>query len=59
VRGDIHATGKVELGSTSRVIGDIETPELAIQPGAVFEGRCAFPPSTRADQPDLSVAATN
>jgi bactofilin len=59
VRGDIHATRKVELGSTSRVIGDIETPELAIQPGAVFEGRCAFPPRATDEQPDLSVAVTN
>ena len=66
VRGDIHATGKVELGSTSRVIGDIETPELAIQPGAVFEGRCAFPPSAQGNQPtaanaqpDQSLTASN
>ena len=43
VRGDIRATTKVELGSTGRLIGDVETLELAIQPGAVFEGRCAFP----------------
>ena len=42
VRGEIRATARVELGSSARVIGDIETPELFIQPGAVFEGRCTF-----------------
>jgi cytoskeletal protein CcmA (bactofilin family) len=42
VRGDIHGTERVELGSFARVIGDIETAELLIQPGATFQGRCAF-----------------
>jgi cytoskeletal protein CcmA (bactofilin family) len=43
VRGDIRAARKVELGSAASVIGDIETIELSIQPGALFEGRCTFP----------------
>lgn len=42
VRGDIHAKEKVELGGSARVIGDIETVALSIEPGAVFEGRCIF-----------------
>lgn len=42
VRGDIKATELVELGSSAKVIGNIETPSLRIQPGAVFEGRCHF-----------------
>ena len=51
VRGDIRAE-QVELGSNARVIGNIETPSLAIQPGAVFEGRCHFVPAlTKAYQP--------
>ena len=44
VRGDIKAATRVELGNTARVIGDIETLVLLIQPGAVFEGRCTFLP---------------
>lgn len=47
VRGDIRAANKVELGSAGRVIGDIETLELMIQPGAMFEGRCALLPTPR------------
>ncbi|HWL74850.1 MAG TPA: polymer-forming cytoskeletal protein, partial [Burkholderiaceae bacterium] len=42
VRGDIHAKRKVELGGSARVVGDIETVALSIEPGAVFEGRCIF-----------------
>lgn len=45
VRGDIKAATRVELGSTARVIGDIEALALEIQTGAVFEGRCSFPPA--------------
>src|SRR5882672_10574709 len=40
VRGDIRATERVELGSKARVTGNIETPALTIQPGAMFEGQC-------------------
>src|SRR5713226_10329808 len=51
VRGDIRATERVELGSKARVIGNIETPALAIQPGAMFEGQChALPPQHKADE---------
>jgi len=42
VRGDIHGTERVELGSSARVIGDIETAQLLIQPGATFQGHCTF-----------------
>lgn len=42
VRGDIKAATRVVLASTARVIGDIETPALSIEPGAVFEGHCSF-----------------
>ena len=45
VRGDISATERVELGSKARVTGNIETPALTIQPGAMFEGQChSLPP---------------
>jgi cytoskeletal protein CcmA (bactofilin family) len=45
LRGDINASERVELQSHARVIGNIESPALTIQPGAVFEGRCDFPAS--------------
>lgn len=45
LHGDIHATERVELQSHAKVFGNIESPALAIQPGAVFEGQCHFLPS--------------
>jgi cytoskeletal protein CcmA (bactofilin family) len=50
VRGDIRASERVELSSEARVMGNIETPALAIQPGAMFEGQCHFlPPPEETD----------
>ena len=43
--GSIHATESVVLGSHATVFGDIESPALAIRPGAVFEGQCRFLPA--------------
>jgi len=40
VNGDIIATEKIQLGRTARVIGNIATPKLTIDDGAVFEGGC-------------------
>jgi len=42
LHGDIHATERVELQSHARVIGNIESPAIAIRPGAIFEGQCHF-----------------
>lgn len=53
VRGNIQGTERVELGSQARVFGKIESPAIAIAPGAVFEGECHFLPSAfRADSED-------
>ena len=40
VNGDITATDKIHLGRTARVIGNISTPQVVIEEGAVFEGGC-------------------
>ena len=42
VRGNIHATERVEIANHASVIGNIEAGIISIQPGAVFEGRCIF-----------------
>jgi cytoskeletal protein CcmA (bactofilin family) len=42
VNGDIVATEKLELGRTARVVGNIQTPRLVIEDGAVFEGGCTM-----------------
>jgi len=40
VNGDIVATERIELGRSARVSGNIQTPALVIEEGAVFEGNC-------------------
>ncbi len=42
VNGDIIATEKIELGRTARVTGNIQTPRLVIEDGAVLEGGCSM-----------------
>lgn len=42
VNGDVIATEKIHLGRTARVMGNIATPRLVIEEGAVFEGGCSM-----------------
>jgi cytoskeletal protein CcmA (bactofilin family) len=39
-RGSIHATDRVEIHNEGRVFGDLFTPCLIIEAGALFEGKC-------------------
>ena len=40
VNGDIIASKRIEMGRVAKVSGNIQTPALVIENGAVFEGRC-------------------
>jgi cytoskeletal protein CcmA (bactofilin family) len=40
VNGDITATERLEMGRAAHVKGNIQTPSLMIEQGAVFEGSC-------------------
>ena len=40
VNGDINASEKIQLGRTAKVIGNVQTPRLIIEDGAVLEGGC-------------------
>ena len=42
VNGDIIASEKIELGRTARVVGNVQTPRLLIEDGAIFEGNCSM-----------------
>ena len=42
VNGDISATERIQLGRTARVVGNIATPKLIIEDGALFEGGCTM-----------------
>jgi cytoskeletal protein CcmA (bactofilin family) len=40
VQGDITATKRIEMGRVAKVTGNIQTPALVIENGAIFEGSC-------------------
>ncbi len=40
VFGNVRASKKVDLRSSAKVIGDIVTPTLAVEEGALFHGHC-------------------
>lgn len=40
INGDIIASQRLELGRSAKVNGNIQTPSLIIEQGAVFEGSC-------------------
>jgi cytoskeletal protein CcmA (bactofilin family) len=42
INGDMVASEKLELTRTARVVGNIQTPRLVIEEGAVFEGGCTM-----------------
>lgn len=50
VNGNIIASQRLELGRAAKVKGDIETPSLVIEQGAVFEGNCRMVQSREAQE---------
>jgi len=51
--GNIEARNRVLLLPTSRILGDIKTPELIIQNGTILEGRCTISHESEHDAEDL------
>ena len=42
VNGDIVATETLHLGRTAKVVGNVQTPRIIIEEGAVLEGSCSM-----------------
>ena len=42
VNGDIVASEKLHLGRTARVLGNIQSPRLIVEEGAILEGSCTM-----------------
>lgn len=43
VKGNVHATERLEIKENGVVLGDIHTPQLTVDPGGYFEGQCQMP----------------
>ncbi|AYV57026.1 MULTISPECIES: bactofilin family protein [Leptospira] len=53
VIGNITARNRVMLLPTSKILGDIRTPELIIQNGVILEGRCMISNDLKHSAKDL------
>jgi cytoskeletal protein CcmA (bactofilin family) len=53
VVGNITARNRVMLLPTSKILGDIKTPELIIQNGVILEGRCMISNDLKHSAKDL------
>lgn len=42
INGDVIATERVELGRMAHIMGNIYSPRLAMEDGALFEGSCSM-----------------
>ncbi|MFB0520130.1 MAG: polymer-forming cytoskeletal protein [Desulfatiglandales bacterium] len=40
VHGDISAENRIEMGVPGKLFGNIQTPRLVTEEGAIFEGNC-------------------
>lgn len=56
VNGDILATEKLHLGRTARVMGNISSPRLIIEEGAVYEGTCSMLKARETQEEDVAAA---
>jgi cytoskeletal protein CcmA (bactofilin family) len=56
IKGTIVATGKVEIHKTGKVYGDIFTPVLNIEEGAIFEGKCQMSKEARERREQMNSA---
>jgi cytoskeletal protein CcmA (bactofilin family) len=54
--GNIRASNRVLLLPSSRILGDIHTPELIIQNGTILEGRCTISHDSGQDAEELIAA---
>jgi cytoskeletal protein CcmA (bactofilin family) len=53
VVGNINAKEKVELHQPGKVVGNITTPALMIDDGAIFEGNCKMKEKKKEERQDL------
>lgn len=54
VKGNIISSKRLELIATARVIGNVETPLLVIQEGAMLKGDCQMPVEEEKSEPKES-----
>jgi cytoskeletal protein CcmA (bactofilin family) len=46
IKGSVRAKDRIELHPPARVFGDINAPDVLIEAGVIFEGKCTIKPKT-------------
>ncbi len=59
VNGDIVASEKLHLGRTARVMGNIQSPRLVVEEGAVLEGSCSMIKALESQEEKAAAAAVS
>jgi len=57
VNGDIIASEKLQLGRTARVMGNIHSPRLIVEEGAILEGSCNMLKARETQEEEVAAAA--
>jgi len=57
VRGDVIASGSIEIHAPARVYGNLATPSLEIEKGSQFEGNCQMQAPAQDDAAPVQPAA--
>lgn len=55
VSGDITASHRIEIRPSAKILGNLTSPVLVIQEGALFEGHCAMEPEAARDDRKVTV----
>jgi cytoskeletal protein CcmA (bactofilin family) len=58
VNGDIIASEKLQLGRTARVMGNIQSPRLIVEEGAIIEGSCSMVKARETQEEEAAATTT-
>ena len=53
IKGNIIAREKIELTESAKLFGNVETKNISIAPGAIFNGKCSMQTEDVVDEPEL------
>jgi cytoskeletal protein CcmA (bactofilin family) len=56
VNGDVVASEKLQLGRTARVMGNIQSPRLIVEEGAILEGSCSMLKAREVQEEEVAAA---
>jgi cytoskeletal protein CcmA (bactofilin family) len=56
VNGDVIASEKLQLGRTARVLGNVQSPRLIVEEGAILEGSCSMLKAREVQEEEVAAA---